>query len=280
MSSELENRLMQYEKSTPISNDEELIKAIESIIGEEETLPYEKRDFDLIDEAVEAILTLQDVDIGQLEESAERITDTYFNGMQTDKTDIVRKSKAKSVKLKWLIPIAAIVSILAASMIVAYALGYDIIEMTKKAYTQLIERESYEEGNDEIIITANCKEYHSLSEFMENENYETLLLPFDLPDEFSIDEIQSDDYGEYRKIQLFISDGKSVTNIKIKTPATDTVSDNEESGQTIGGHQVNYYQYEGNHQAEFMHEGNYYTVISASYNSLEKIIESLRENVQ
>lgn len=280
MSSELENRLMQYEKSTPISNDEELIKAIESIIGEEETLPYEKRDFDLIDEAVEAILTLQDVDIGQLEESAERITDTYFNGMQTDKTDIVRKSKAKSVKLKWLIPIAAIVSILAASMIVAYALGYDIIEMTKKAYTQIIERESYEEGNDEIIITADRKEYQSLSEFLANEEADELLLPLDLSDEFSIDGIKVTYYGEYTEVIISVLYEDSSHILQIKAPGVDIVDANEDAKQIIGNYPVDYCQYEDIHQAQFMHEGNYYTVISASYNSLEKIIESLRKNVQ
>ncbi len=280
MSSKLENRLIQYEKSTPISNDEELIKAIETIIGEEETLPYEDRDFDLIEEAVDAVLSLKGVDIGLLEECAEEITDVYFNEMQDDEANIVKKSKTKSVRLKWLIPIAAIVSTLIAGAMVAYAFGFDLIEMTKKAYAQLVEKETYEEGDHELIITSDCKKYRSVPEFLENEEVDALLLPYDLPEEFSIDSIQISDYGEYAEISLLISNEESDTNIIIKTPETDIISDNEETKFVIGNYHVNYYQYDGKHQADFVYEGNHYILISSSYNSLEKIIESLRSTIQ
>ena len=79
MSSELENRLLQYEKSASISTDEELIKAIECILSNEESLPFEERNFDLIEEAIDAVLSLQKIDIEQLEKSAEIVTNRYFS---------------------------------------------------------------------------------------------------------------------------------------------------------------------------------------------------------
>lgn len=280
MSSELENRLLQYEKSASISTDEELIKAIECILSNEESLPFEERNFDLIEEAIDAVLSLQKIDIEQLEKSAEIVTNRYFSEIQTPNAKIAKKLTSKSVKIKWLIPIAAIISILVAGTIVAYAFGYDLIEMTKKAYAQLVEKESYEEGDYALIITSDHKEYHSLSEFLDNEEIDALLLPFDLPEEFNIDSIQVYDYGEYRKISLSILNNESDINISIKTPATDVVSSNEESKQIIGNYHVNYYQYDDIHQAEFLYEGSYYIVISYSYDHLEKIIESLRKYTQ
>ena len=131
MSSKLETKLLQYEKSTPISNDDELIEAIESIISNEESVPIEERDFDLIDEAVDAILSLKKVDIEQLEDSAEKITDRYFDEIQTQRGELVKKTK--TVRLKWLIPIAAIISLLTIITVVSYAFGYDLISMTKEA---------------------------------------------------------------------------------------------------------------------------------------------------
>jgi len=282
MSSKLENKLMQYEKNTPISNDNELIQAIKSIISNEEALPYDKRDFDLIEEAVEAILTLQDVDIEQLEECAEEITDAYFNEAQDDEVNLVKKSKNKPVKLKWIIPIAAILSILVAGTIAAYALGYDLIEMTKKAYSQLVEKESWKEGDHELIITSDCKEYDSLSAFMENEDVDTLLLPYDLPEEFSIDCIRVDDFGKYTEITLSLQIlGESFKHdVIIKAPFLDEYNTNEEDLQMIGNYNVSYYQYDDIHQGNFVFEENHYTIRSSSYDTMKILIESLRNNIQ
>ena len=279
MSSKLENKLMQYENNTPISNDNELIQAIKSIISNEEALPYDKRDFDLIEEAVEAVLTLQDVDIEQLEECAEEITDAYFNEAQDDEANLVKKSKNKPVKLKWIIPIAAILSILVAGTIAAYALGYDLIEMTKKAYSQLVEKESWKEGDHELIITSDRKEYSSLSAFLENEEVGALLLPYDLPEEFSIDSIQMSDYGEYKQIVFAFIGEESAHSIIITTPYIGE-NNNIESENIIGNYHVSCCQYDDKHQGEFLYENNQYVVVSSSYDNLKIIIESLGKGLQ
>ncbi len=69
---------------------------------------------------------------------------------------------------------------MAAGTIAAYAFGFNLIEMTKKAYSQLVEKETYEEGDHELIITSDCKENDSFPEFLEKEKVDALLLPYDL----------------------------------------------------------------------------------------------------
>ena len=275
MSSKLETKLLQYEKSTPISNDDELIEAIEKIISNEESVPIEERDFDLIDEAVEAILSLKKVDIEQLEDSAEKITDRYFNEIQTQRVNFVKKNKIKSVRLKWLIPIAAIISLLTVTTAVAYAFGFDIISMTKEAYTQLVEKVFYKQGNDDLIITNDIQEYDSLFDFMNNEDYSTLILPHNLSEEYKIESVYVEDYGTYKSIALFINCHQTSHEVTILTPFDSNYDTLNRETQFIGNYEVIYSQYDGKHQGEFIYEGNYYVITSSSYEQLKIIIESM-----
>ncbi len=275
MSSKLENKLLQYEKSTPISNDEELIKAIESIIRDEESVPYEERDFDLIDEAVDAIFSLRKVDIEQLEECAENITDKYFYEVQTKDADDVKKIKHRSVRLKWIIPIAALVSLLIVGSMVAYSCGFDLISMTKKAYTQLVEGVIYKQGNKELIMTEDVKEYDSLEDFTKTEDNSNLLLPNNLSGQHSIDRIYEADYGDFKEIFLDISIDNSIQTIIIETPCSGNFNEQSDRFRKMGGFDVLYSQYDNVYQAEFFYEGNYYAIQASSYEILTKIIESL-----
>ena len=273
MSSKLETKLLQYEKSTPISNDDELIEAIESIISNEESVPIEERDFDLIDEAVDAILSLKKVDIEQLEDSAEKITDRYFDEIQTQRGELVKKTK--TVRLKWLIPIAAIISLLTIITVVSYAFGYDLFSMTKEAYLQLMEKVCYKQGNYELIITNDVNEYSSLSDFVDDGDYSSLILPYNLSNDYNIDNVYVEDYGTYKSIALFISNDGITHEVTILTPYTSDYSTSNRESQVIGNYDVYYSQYDDKHQGEFVEEGNYYAIISSSYEQLKIIIESM-----
>ena len=275
MGSKLETKLLQYEKSTPISNDDELIEAIESIISNEESVPMEERDFDLIDEAVDAILSLKKVDIEQLEGCAEKITDRYFDEIQTQSVELVKKAKTKTVRLKWLIPIAAIISLLTITTAVAYAFGYDLISMTKEAYLQLVEKVCYKQGNDELIITNDVNEYSSLSDFVDGGDYSSLILPYNLSEDYNIDNIYVEDYGTYKSIALFISNDGTTHEVTILTPYTSDYSTSNKESQVIGIYDVYYSQYDDKHQGEFVEGGNYYAITSSSYEQLKIIIESM-----
>ena len=75
MSLKIEEKLLEMEDSTLIRTDEELIKKIELIITEEELHPVEERDFELIDEAVNIILSLRNIDVDELNECADNVID-------------------------------------------------------------------------------------------------------------------------------------------------------------------------------------------------------------
>lgn len=276
MSSKLEDKLLQYEKSTPISNDEALIKAINCIIVDEESLPYEERDFDLIDEAIEVILSIKKVDIEQLNECAVAVTDMYFDKIEFDSIQSVKKSNTKSVKIKWLIPIVAIISLLLIGSIVAYAFGFNVIDMARDAFAQLEEKVLYKDGDHDVIITNDYQEYESLEELVAAGNYSDLLLPYNLSNNYEITRIYAEDYGTYSAISIFIEGEGSEFELHITSPTSADYS----SANTINicGFDIYYCEYDGISQGEFVYGNAYYSIISSSYDNLVNIINSLEEN--
>lgn len=275
MSSKLEKKLLQYEKNAPISNDEELLNAIESIIINEESLPIEERDLDLIDEAIDSILSLKKVDIEQLDSYVEKITDKYFSKI-TDKSKKITK-KNKFVKLRRVIPIVAIISILTIGSIVAYAKGYNLVSMTKEMYTQLVQKVWYRYGNTDIIITEDVNEYKSLEEFLDNVGDCDLLLPYNLPNSYVVDKILEEDYGEHKNISMFITHDNFTQRIKIQTPYFGDLSNVEAEHKIIGNYDVVYHEYDNLYQGEFVYGDNYYVVIASSYDILTTMIKNMEE---
>ncbi|MCI9449407.1 MAG: hypothetical protein HFE30_04050 [Clostridiales bacterium] len=277
MNDKLEKKLLQYEKSAPISNDDELIKAIENIINSEESLPYEERDFDLVEEAIDTVLSLKGIDIRSLEECTDNLTDDYVCRMDAKKIKSIKKSTFKSIKLRWIIPVAALLSLLAITA-GAYVFGYNLIDMTKEAIMQLVEKTSYKEGDHEFIITKDYKEYNSLSDYLKNEKTSNLLLPYDLPENCNIKNICVEEYGDYQAItlKLTISDEDFEHSLIIETPYIGENNLNQELQQEIGNYHVNYSQYDDKHQGEFIYNENHYIIVSSSYDNLKIIIESLR----
>lgn len=73
MSMNLEDRLLQCENNNTITNDKELIEAIESLLEKEQSLPAEERDYDFIDEAVSTLISLNAA--GLSEEDADAISE-------------------------------------------------------------------------------------------------------------------------------------------------------------------------------------------------------------
>lgn len=271
MSSKLENKLLQYEKSAPISNDSELIKAIEYIISNEESLPFEERDYDLIEEAVDAVLSLRGVDVGQLEEHAEHVTDKCFDKIQTHMIKTVKKSKAKSVKLKLLIPAAAALLVLAATF-TSYALGVDLLSMTKEAYNKLVDKVFYKNESTDLIKTENFKEYDSLQSFMESETFSGLLLPCDYKGDCTI---TFENYGSFVNITLYMEHDNTKDCIRIKSP--DTIDFGGKETVLIKNYEIYFSSYDDIYQGEFSYKGNSYVITASSYDNLITVIENLEE---
>ena len=177
MSSKLEEKLLEIEKENPISNDEELINAVKSIIDKEEALSVEERDFDLIDEAIEAVFLLNDVDIEHINKRAQKTTDDFLEKIRTVNQSAVKNKKNKSFRLKWLIPIAAVVSLMIVGTVTAYAFGYNSFNMSKDAIVQLVEKVLYRQGDTDIIVTSNVKKYDDfemryIARYYDNKVYE------------------------------------------------------------------------------------------------------------
>ena len=205
MSSKLEEKLLEIEKENPISNDEELINAVKSIIDKEEALSVEERDFDLIDEAIEAVFLLNDVDIEHINKRAQKTTDDFLEKIRTVNQSAVKNKKNKSFRLKWLIPIAAVVSLMIVGTVTAYAFGYNIFNMSKDAIVQLVEKVLYRQGDTDIIVTSNVKKYDDFDVFLKEEDTSQLLLPYELPKDYKIDKIRVEDYEIYKTISFSIS---------------------------------------------------------------------------
>ncbi|MCI8331700.1 MAG: hypothetical protein HFE78_02605 [Clostridiales bacterium] len=274
MNSKLEQKLLQYEKSAPISNDDELIKAIENIIQSEESLPYEQRDFDLIEEGIDTVLSLKGIDIRSLEECTNDINNDYVDRMNNKKT----KSAKKSIRLRWIIPIAALLSLLAIT-VGAHTFGYNLIDMTKEAFMKLKEKTWYTDGKNEFIITSDFKEYSSLSDYLEKEDTSHLLLPYDLPEDYRITRILVSEYGAYQEtmVTLAISDEEFEHHLFIDAPSTFELNQNPDMLRTIGNYLVVYSHYDDIYQGEFIYDGNYYQISTSSYENLETIIEHMSE---
>ena len=126
MNAALEKRLQEY---GPINNDEELLSALNDIIGKESSLPEDERDDGLLIAAGEALLLLCEDDPNKLEREASDLIDGKI-------AEIKRREKrgARATRgIKWLIPVAAIIGALLGSVITSYALGADFLSVNRPA---------------------------------------------------------------------------------------------------------------------------------------------------
>ena len=124
MTDRLEEKLRQFENGRSISNKSELEEAINSIIESELSNTDDLVDFDLIDEATDFLLYLDGKDDDALEYDIERIIDSIIDKQKTQKQHEFSKnssykitSKKNGVRKKWIIPLVAVISILAAIVI-------------------------------------------------------------------------------------------------------------------------------------------------------------------
>ena len=126
MNAALEKRLQEY---GPIDNDEELLSALNDIIGKESSLPEDERDDGLLIAAGEALLLLCEDDPNKLEREASDLIDGKVAEIKRREKRGTRTAKG----IKWLIPVAAIIGALLGSVITSYALGADFLSVNRPA---------------------------------------------------------------------------------------------------------------------------------------------------
>ncbi len=273
MNSKLEEKLMQYEKNTPIKNKQELLYAVESILKEEESKKSSKRDIDLIDEAVDIILTLNGIDAENLEHDANVLTDKILN--EANKRVTFGTTKSKKASIKWLAPIAAIISLFLSINVIAYAMGYDLISMTNDAFKQLKEKIWYSNNDSSIIKTSDNRVYKDVKEMIENESFENLLWPAQMDELKFVGDIEVIDYDNELEIICRFDRFGNAIEYNVIFPAEYNM-DNLDLIK-IGEYEVNVSNHENKYQANLIYKGNGYLITAQDNENLEYFIKNLKE---
>lgn len=273
MHSKLEEKLMQYEKNIPVTDKQELLNAVEVILKEEESKKPDKQDIDLIDEAVDIILTLKGIDSEELENEADVLTDRILN----EAHDKVASGavKPRKPRLKWLIPVAAVLSVIISVNVVAYAMGYDLLSMTSAAYKRLKEMIWYSNDDNSIIITDDNRVYKDVEEMIEKESFENLLWPSQTDEIKSDGNIEVNNYDSELVIFCRFNMAGNSIEYSVTMPSRYPMTDLDL--MKIGKYDVALYDYDNKHQADMIYKGNGYTITVQNKEDLEYFIKNMEE---
>ncbi|MBQ3257331.1 MAG: hypothetical protein IJA67_07960 [Oscillospiraceae bacterium] len=278
MSMNLEDRLLQCENNNTITNDKELIEAIESLLEKEQSLPAEERDYDFIDEAVSTLISLNAAGLSEEDADAisERAMKRCLNRISENEAKKKERSNTKGsrLRLRWLIPAAAIMTMFAIT-VTAYAMGFDLLSMSKQAFDNLLEKTLYKNGNYELILTSDFDEYASIQEYLESNPDAVLLLPNEIGKDGSI---RLYNFGVYIEIDIDFGSQKEDPSMNIRLSVDESLENLE--SEMVNGIPVHFTKYNGVYQGEFLYEGNYYSVRAASQDELKTVISNLKIHQQ
>lgn len=272
----LEDRLKLYEQDHPIKDDDGLISAIDVILNEQESLPVEERDFDLIAEATDSILKLQgyrESDLATMAEEAAALVRTRIARQKGVTSDGKPQNKHRSV-LRWIIPLVAIIIATTLAVFASPINRLAISDMTKRVFSSIIPKQVYYEGDIELKITDDNKSYTSLLDLASNFDG-SILLPYDLEKEC-----------QNLHITVLNFDQTSSINIRFEycnTPCSIIIMNKDKDADTniiynarIGQFDVFLVYIDKQFLASWTHGEYYYQVSSASQEQLDSIIENMR----
>jgi len=272
MSTELEKRLEEYEKNVPITNDRELTEALENIIEEEEKLPYTQRNFELIGEAVDTILTLSGEDTLELEAYAQEVSEKHLNAVRAENSC---RPRGKFI-LKHLVPIAALISLVIVGSLVAFAGNHT------DTHGSFVNLESRFDGNADINSSGEYYEYYSLEEFCALPKYEFMVKPKAVPDGYTIDgifvqssclEVERGYFVDYFILDVFMESEDDRIEVTVEYPAFTMETSGVEL--TINGNNVYCCAENGRFRGNFMLNGQSVSVIAPTFRTLKAVISSI-----
>lgn len=223
MESKLLERIHEIESVAPISSDEELIAALDRIIKKEEELPWRIRDYDLIEEAVEYKLRLEGVDTEECGRRAEELSKQILhkiNNEQKRKTTYRQRPRLRRVAC-----VLAAALTLVVLTVGTYAFSPSFRDFTNKMYNQLKEKTWYHSDNTDYIITHDALTFTSLDNLSKDERFSSIPLPYGLPDNCIITDIQIRDYGDVQHIEMAIYNGDQPSFISITMPSSERYDD-------------------------------------------------------
>ena len=276
MYQKLEDRLKLYEQDHPIKDDDGLIAAIESILNEQDSLPIEERDFNLIAEATDSILKLQgyrESDRATMAEEAASSVKARIAHQKGITSNGKLQNKHRSV-LRWIIPLVAVLAITTIGVFASPTNRLAISDMTNRIFSELKAKTTLHEDNINLEITQDIVFYDSFRE-LSTAFKDTIMLPFDIEDELHNLSIEVADYGDSCGITiLFDYEG---------LPYSFTISKQwHGNGEAllpdtrIGEFDVALSELNGNYIAEWLRGLDLYQVKAKSVDSLEPIIKHMR----
>lgn len=258
-----------------LQTEDDFVKQLEKIVSDEQSKPLNEQDIELIDDAVEMILLAKNVD-AELSDDAvrggvarvDKRVNEYLQKQRFEKGDIQRRHKKRK-----LIIIAAVISLLAAFVLISYAAGLDLVSMTREMFLSLKEKEPYKEGNKDLIITYDNAEFASFDELFDKTGLTGVLYWDELPDGMEIESILVSDFGDYVQIDVFFEKIQNEYCIELNK-YTDY---SQKELKHIGLVDVYITEYDGIVQGEWIYKGSNYILSSSSKEKLIDLINGLKE---
>ncbi len=272
MNNKLESRLADIEKSRPINNDSELYEVILGIIEEERAKRPEERDFDLLDEAIDASLALAGKEEDSVLSDSETVMERALAAVPED-----REPRYAPARVKWLIPVAAILAILLAAAVGAKVFdlpffGREERDAVREEILDLTDGTVFEKDGWEVYVGEEMEKVNSLVELDAALSRDGLLLPYRYED--GVTDISTADYGESYRITI-------QTDVGLVDVKTDTGWGNTSPAFVrIGRFDVVYSHYDNVYQGEFVYNDCMYCITSETEEGLEMLIGSMEEIVK
>jgi hypothetical protein len=276
MYQKLEDRLKLYEHNHPIKDDDGLIAAIESILNEQDSLPIEKRDFDLIAEATDSILKLQgyrESDRATMAEEAANSVKARIALQKGITSNGKPQNKHRSV-LRWIIPLVAVLAMTTVAVCASPSSRLAISEMTNRIFSSIKPKTVLYEDSTELIISDDITYYSSFNELSSAFDH-SLLLPIDIEKDLQNLIIESSDYGLSQEI--------IITFDYINSPCIITISNYDklpsesiEYNAKIGEYEVILCESNTYFTSEWIHKQKCYQVKAQNFDILEAIINYMR----
>lgn len=276
MYQKLEDRLKLYEHDHPIKDDDGLIAAIESILNEQDSLPIEERDFDLIAEATDSILKLQGYRVSDRATMAEEAANSVKARIALQKgitSNGKPQNKHRSV-LRWIIPLVAVLAITTVAVFASPNNRLAISDITHRIYASLIPKTVYHDDNIDLVITDETATYASLNELSEVFG-NILLLPFDIEEDLVDLSIEVLDLGDSYEISIsfnYINSPCTIIITHLPNNSESTIKYNN----TVGGRDVAVKDCDNYILTEWVYNQNHYQVKTNNMDSEEFIISILR----
>jgi hypothetical protein len=218
---------------------------------------------------------LEGVDTEECERRANELSKQILqkiNNEQKGKTTYKQRPRLRRVACA----LAAVLTLLALT-VGTYAFSPSFRDFTNKMYNQLKDKTWYHSDNTDYIITHDTLSFSSLDDLTSDERFESLVLPYELPEEYNIDGIVANDFGGIRTVTIDVTKDNLDCSIYISFPTSKNAD--LVGAMNINGYSVNITE-NGNYICGTFETGNVeYQVKTDNYEALIVIIQSMERRM-